>query len=61
MDLGEIGFGDVDWIHLAQDREGGELLWTRWWILGFHKMRWISWLAERTLTFSRRTLLHGVS
>jgi hypothetical protein len=26
MDLGEIGFGDVDWIHLAQDREGGELL-----------------------------------
>jgi hypothetical protein len=21
MDLGEIGFGDVDWIHLAQDRE----------------------------------------
>jgi hypothetical protein len=20
MDLGEIGFGDVDWIHLAQDR-----------------------------------------
>jgi hypothetical protein len=19
MDLGEIGFGDVDWIHLAQD------------------------------------------
>jgi hypothetical protein len=21
MDLKEIGFGDVDWIHLAQDRE----------------------------------------
>jgi hypothetical protein len=21
MDLREIGFGDVDWIHLAQDRE----------------------------------------
>jgi hypothetical protein len=20
-DLGEIGFGDVDWIHLAQDRD----------------------------------------
>jgi hypothetical protein len=33
MDLGEIGFGDVDWIH---------------------------W-AERTLSFLRRTLLHGVS
>jgi hypothetical protein len=21
MDLGEIGFGDVDWIHLAKDRD----------------------------------------
>jgi hypothetical protein len=21
MDLGETGFGDVDWIHLAQDRD----------------------------------------
>jgi hypothetical protein len=21
MDLGEIGFGDVDWINLAQDRD----------------------------------------
>jgi hypothetical protein len=21
MDLGEIGFGDADWIHLAQDRD----------------------------------------
>jgi hypothetical protein len=28
---------------------------------GFHKMRGISWLAEHTLSFSRRTLLHGVS
>jgi hypothetical protein len=24
MDLREIGFGDVDWIHLAQDRD-------KWW------------------------------
>jgi hypothetical protein len=21
MDLGEVGFGDVDWIHWAQDRD----------------------------------------
>jgi hypothetical protein len=21
MDLGEVGFGDVDWIHRAQDRD----------------------------------------
>jgi hypothetical protein len=26
MDLREIGFGDVDWINLARDREGGGLL-----------------------------------
>jgi hypothetical protein len=26
MDLWEIGFGDVDWIHCAQDRD-------RWWAL----------------------------
>jgi hypothetical protein len=26
MDLREIGFGDVDWIHLAQDRDSGGLL-----------------------------------
>jgi hypothetical protein len=25
-DLGEIGFGDVDWIHLLMTRTGGELL-----------------------------------
>jgi hypothetical protein len=26
MNLGEIGFGDVDWIHFARDRD-------RWWAL----------------------------
>jgi hypothetical protein len=26
MDLREIGFGDVDWIHLAQDRDGWRAL-----------------------------------
>jgi hypothetical protein len=26
MDLGETGFGDVDWIHLTQIGTGGELL-----------------------------------
>jgi hypothetical protein len=60
MDLREIGFGDVDWIHWAQDRD-------RWRAVvntvmnGFHKMRGISRLAERTLSFLRRTLLHGFS
>jgi hypothetical protein len=61
MDLREIGFGDVDWIHWAQDRDRWRAVVTRWWTFGFHKMRGISWLAERTLSFLRRTLLHGVS
>jgi hypothetical protein len=26
MDLGEIGFGDVNWIHLAQDRDSWRAL-----------------------------------
>jgi hypothetical protein len=26
MDLGEVGWGDVDWIDLAKDRTDGELL-----------------------------------
>jgi hypothetical protein len=26
MDLREIGFGEIDWIHLAQDRD-------RWWAI----------------------------
>jgi hypothetical protein len=26
MNLGEIGFGDVDWIHLAQDRDNWQAL-----------------------------------
>jgi hypothetical protein len=26
MDIREVGWGDVDWIGLAQDRTGGELL-----------------------------------
>jgi hypothetical protein len=34
MDLGEVGWGDVDWISLAQDRNR----WIRYWTFGFHEM-----------------------
>jgi len=35
----------VDWISLAHDKdESGELLWKRWWTLGFYKRRGIFWL-----------------
>jgi hypothetical protein len=29
MNVKEIGWEDVDWIHLAQDRITGKWLWTR--------------------------------
>jgi hypothetical protein len=45
MDLGEIGWDGVDWIDMAQDRD--QLLWTRYWTLGFHKMLGSSWVAAQ--------------
>jgi hypothetical protein len=38
MDLVEFGWGDVDWIGLAQDRDRWRALWIRYWTFGFHKM-----------------------
>ena len=40
---------------------GGGYVWMRWWTFEFHKMRRISLLATEPVSFSRRTLLHGVS
>jgi hypothetical protein len=42
IDLGEIGFGDVDWIHWAQDRDRWRALANTVVTFGFHKMRGIS-------------------
>jgi hypothetical protein len=56
MNVTEIRFWDVDWIHMAHDRGRWQLLRT-----GFYKTYWISWLAERNNSFSRVTLLCGVS
>jgi hypothetical protein len=38
MDLGDVGWCDVDWIGLTQDRNRWELLWIRYWTFGFHEM-----------------------
>ena len=46
------------WLRIGTD---GRHLWIRWWTFGFHKVRGISWLAAEPVSFSRRTLLHGVS
>ena len=61
MDLQEVEGGCGDWMELAQDRD-------RWWALvstvrnlRVPKMRGISWLAAEPISFSRRTLLDGVS
>ena len=62
MDLQEVGGGCEDWMELAQDRD-------RKWEgvvrtvmnLRVPKMRGISWLAAEPVSFSRRTLFHGVS
>jgi len=45
MDLREIGWEYVGWIHPAKDRPVAGS-WTRQWTFGFHKMRRISWLAK---------------
>jgi hypothetical protein len=61
IDLQEVGGSCGDWLELAQDRD-------RWWALvgrvrnlRVPKMQGISWLAVEPVSFSRRTLLHGVS
>jgi hypothetical protein len=62
MDLTELGFGDVDWNHVAEDRDR--------WLAPLNTVmnlrgaityeEFVDYLAARTVIFSRRTLLHGV-
>ena len=61
MDLQEVGGGCGDWMELAQDREKWRALVSMVMNLRDPKMRGISWLAAEPVSFSRRTLLHGVS
>jgi hypothetical protein len=49
MHLREVGWEawtGLIWLRIGT---GGELLWTRLWTFGFHKMRGISWVAQEVL------------
>jgi hypothetical protein len=50
------------WIRLVLSTIGTTvgISWTRQWTFAFHKMQGISWLAERTVSFTRRILLYRV-
>jgi hypothetical protein len=61
MDLQEVGGRCGDWMELAQDSDRWRALVSMVRNLGVRKMRGISWLAAEPVSFSRRTLLHGVS
>ena len=61
MDLQEVGGGCGDWMGLAQDRDRWRALVSTVMNLRVPKMCGISCQAAEPVSFSRRTLLHGVS
>ena len=61
MDLEEVGGDCGDWMELAQDRDRWRALVNTVMNLRVPKMRGIYSLASEPVSFSRRTLLHGVS
>ena len=61
MGLQEVGGDCGDWMELAQDRDRWRALVSTVMNLRVPKMRGISWLAAKPVSFSRTTLLHGVS
>ena len=60
MDLQEVGCGGMDWIKLAHDRDRSRALVNAAMNLGFHKMGGNFLTCCKPVSFSRRTVLHGV-
>jgi len=61
MDVQEVGRAFGDWMGFSQDRDRWRALVSMVKNLRVPKMWGISWLAAEPVSFSRRTLLHGVS
>jgi len=61
MDLQEAGGGCGNWMELAQNRESWRAVVSTMMNLRVPKMRGISRLAAEPVSFSKRTLLEGVS
>ena len=61
MDLQEVEGGFGDWMELAQDRDRWQALVSTVRNFRVPKLRGISLLTAEPVSFSRRTLFHGIS
>jgi hypothetical protein len=61
MDLREIGWEDVDWMHLDEDRDQWQAVANRAMNLRFPQQAGNFLIRKVIISFSRRTLLRGVN